>query len=79
MSNKNTGSDLLPHKHNECYQCENRQVGCHSHCKSYLAFRDQKIAEAERRKKEHDEHDDFMAVFANRQKDNRRRIKDKRR
>lgn len=79
MSNKNTGSDLLPHKYNECYQCENRQVGCHSHCKSYLAFRDQRLAESDRRKKEHDQQNDFMAVFANRQKDNRRRIREKRR
>lgn len=79
MSNKNTGSDLLPHKHNECYQCQKRQVGCHSHCAAYLAFRDQRLTEAEARKKEHKEWDDHMAVFANRRKDNQRKIRGKRR
>lgn len=79
MSKENSGSGLLPQKHNECYQCENRQIGCHSHCKSYLAFRDQRLAESDRRKKQHDEQDDFMAVFANRQKDNQRKSRGKRR
>lgn len=79
MSKETNSSGLLPHKYNECYQCQRRQLGCHSHCAAYLAFRDQRLAESDRRKKEHDQQDDFMAIFANRQKDNRRRIKDKRR
>lgn len=79
MSNKNTGSDLLPHKYNECYQCQKRQVGCHSSCAAYLAFRDQRLAVAETRKKEHKEIDDQMAVFARRQKDNERARRRRRR
>lgn len=79
MSKENNGSGLLPRKHNECYQCQKRQVGCHSHCAAYLAFRDHNLAMADARKKEHNEIDDFVAVFANRRKDNQRKIRDKRR
>lgn len=72
MSKENSGSGLLPQKHNECYECEKRQVGCHSNCKAYLAFRDQKLAEAENRKKKSQAIEDHLGVFARRQKDNER-------
>ena len=75
MSKENSGSGLLPQKHNECFECERRQVGCHSHCKAYLAFRDQKNAEAEERKKKAKAIEDHLGVFARRQKDNERKRK----
>ena len=78
MSKKNN-SPKLPRRNTECYQCQKRQVGCQSHCAAYLAFRAQRLEEAEQRKKEHKEDEDFVAVFANRQKDNRRKIRGKRR
>lgn len=78
MSNEVKGN-ALPHKYNECYQCQKRQVGCHSHCAAYLAFRDQTLEAAKRREKEHREIEDHVAVFANRRKDNERAIWRKRR
>lgn len=27
-----------------CYHCEDRQVGCHSHCEKYIAFQEANLA-----------------------------------
>ena len=78
MSKKNN-SPKLPRKYNACHQCQKRQVGCHSNCAAYLAFHEQNLAAADAREKAHKEMDDFVAVFANRQKDNQRKIRGKRR
>lgn len=75
MSKENSASGLLPKKHSECYECEKRQVGCHSHCKAYLVFRDQKNAEAEARKKSAEATSDYLGVFARLRKETERRRK----
>lgn len=79
MSKETNSSGLLPHKYNECYQCQRRQLGCHSHCAAYLAFHEKRLAEAKARETEHKAIDDHFAVFSNRQKANARARRSKRR
>lgn len=38
MSKETNSSGLLPHKYNECYQCQRRQLGCHSIVRHILLF-----------------------------------------
>ena len=33
---------------NSCYKCENRQVGCHGSCESYLAWRAKRMEALEK-------------------------------
>ena len=50
----------------ECFHCQNRQVGCHSQCKAYLAFWHQKEIERDERKQKRLEDEDISGVFKNR-------------
>lgn len=58
--------------YNECWHCQDRQLGCHSHCKAYLAFFREREERREERKRERKEKDDFAGVFARRVRSNDR-------
>lgn len=39
-------------KHSPCYNCPDRQVGCHGKCERYLAYAEKRAEDAEKEREE---------------------------
>ncbi|WP_154440389.1 hypothetical protein [Tissierella pigra] len=44
---------------NPCYKCSNREIGCHSNCNWYLAFKEKSL-ELSNNKKSDNEYGDYL-------------------
>lgn len=67
-SKKNVPKSGTAILYDECHGCQNRQVGCHSHCKSYLASRKANDEANARKAAAHKTADDTMALQLRRKK-----------
>lgn len=72
MSQKKNDHFQTTNTRTQCQDCQERQTGCHSHCKAYLAYAASREKVRKTRISEAEANNDYFAVFTNRHKSNAR-------